>query len=410
MAKVTQGEAERGEGRWRCLASVQRGLASQARVWMEQDLQGRLVAEARALDRETPSDWLCPGCNSQRSAWRRNGQYQRQLQTEFGVLTLRVPRWRCGRCGGSIRTPWTVFRRRQRLWHDLVALTVAGSAWRMSYRAIQELTSRFSGTPPGRKALLRWVQRVDPPLKPLPRMPTEIAVDGLPTRVWEGQRRHKHRRDASVLVAVDQSPGRDEPILAVVAASGEAEGDYATLGQILYDRGLRTNPAHPLTIVSDGAPGIAAGLAWAVPHRRHQRCLWHVAGNVRDATPEPLRPAVLADYWRVVHAPCWDAAATALGAFIHRYRRRAPEAVQTLTAAFGEATTHLQSGAASLCQTTNGRVERMNREFRRKLRQVEAFRAAASVQPTLALIVARCNGRATGRPWLPPLVAAVLRE
>jgi len=38
------------------------------------------------------------------------------------------------------------------------------------------------------------------------------------------------------------------------------------------------------------------------------------------------------------------------------------------------------------------------------------FSVAASVQPTLALIVARCNGRATGRPWLPPLIAAALRE
>ena len=38
------------------------------------------------------------------------------------------------------------------------------------------------------------------------------------------------------------------------------------------------------------------------------------------------------------------------------------------------------------------------------------FSVAAIVQPTLALIVARCNGRATGRPWLPPLVAAALRE
>jgi hypothetical protein len=38
------------------------------------------------------------------------------------------------------------------------------------------------------------------------------------------------------------------------------------------------------------------------------------------------------------------------------------------------------------------------------------FSVAASVQPTLALIVARCNGRATGRPWSPPLAAAALSE
>jgi len=38
------------------------------------------------------------------------------------------------------------------------------------------------------------------------------------------------------------------------------------------------------------------------------------------------------------------------------------------------------------------------------------FSVETSVQPTLALIVARCNGRATGRLWSPPLVAAAFRE
>jgi hypothetical protein len=38
------------------------------------------------------------------------------------------------------------------------------------------------------------------------------------------------------------------------------------------------------------------------------------------------------------------------------------------------------------------------------------FSIAAIAQPTLALIVVRCNGRATGRPWLLPLVAAALRK
>lgn len=44
------------------------------------------------------------------------------------------------------------------------------------------------------------------------------------------------------------------------------------------------------------------------------------------------------------------------------------------------------------------------------LAAAQFFSVAASVQPTLALIVARCNGRATGRPWLPPLIAAALSE
>ena len=56
------------------------------------------------------------------------------------------------------------------------------------------------------------------------------------------------------------------------------------------------------------------------------------------------------------------------------------------------------------------RLERWNREFRRRYKQMEAFRSRASVEPTMRLLVERTLSRRLGGDWLDPVMASWLRS
>jgi len=58
---------------------------------------------------------------------------------------------------------------------------------------------------------------------------------------------------------------------------------------------------------------------------------------------------------------------------------------------------------------STARLERSNREFRRRYRQMEAFRGKGSVGPTMRLFVERTLARRTGSDWLAALMRSWLR-
>jgi len=72
----------------------------------------------------------------------------------------------------------------------------------------------------------------------------------------------------------------------------------------------------------------------------------------------------------------------------------------------GRALTPRPAGEGRMSTT---RSERWNREFRRRYRQMEAFRGRASVHPTMRILAERTLARRTGSDWLLPLVTTWLR-
>src|SRR3990170_5416696 len=61
----------------------------------------------------------CSRCRShQRQNFRRNGHYQRYLDTQWGRVWIQVPQAKCV-CGGNVKLSFQTIQCRQRWWEDL---------------------------------------------------------------------------------------------------------------------------------------------------------------------------------------------------------------------------------------------------------------------------------------------------
>lgn len=113
----------------------------------------------------------------------------------------------------------------------------------------------------------------------------------------------------------------------------------------LVGRGLRA----PLLVISDGAPGLIAGVELVFPHSLRQRCVIHRARNVLAKVPVEHQAEVKKAYWALFddtgEAP-GDASIAVVRARAQRfdatYGKRFPAAVDCLMADFASLTTYLR--------------------------------------------------------------------
>jgi len=138
----------------------------------------------------------------------------------------------------------------------------------------------------------------------------------------------------------------------------------------LTRRGLPT----PLSVTSDGAPGLLRAIEEAFPRSLRIRCWAHKMRNVLDKVPESAREEVKAHLQAVRDAPTPEAGEQAAAKVLERFGQEYPSAMRSFSTDLEASLAHLRLPIAhrKYVRTTN-LIERSFVEERRRTKTIPYF-------------------------------------
>jgi transposase-like protein len=139
--------------------------------------------------------------------------------------------------------------------------------------------------------------------------------------VFESLRRHGAKEALLVGWCIASDGGKHLPHLAV--GNKESESCWTEFFRHMLDRRLRL----PITVTSDGPPGLVKAITVCFPASIRIRCWFHRLANIRAKLPDESASEVMAHVYAVRDAPTLDAARAAADRLINTYRREFPAAV-----------------------------------------------------------------------------------
>jgi transposase-like protein len=198
-----------------------------------------------------------------------------------------------------------------------------------------------------------------------------------------------HRREA-VLVAWGIDDQGEKHLLSV--APGTKESTEAVL-EFLRDmkrRGLRD----PVLVATDGAPGLIAAVATAMPHALRQRCLAHRMRNIRDKLPDEAWTSFRTAAAGAYHAPSLLVANAARDELVADFESTYPAAVACFLDDFEACVAHLRCppGHRKSIRTTN-LLERLFEEDRRRLKTAPSMSGEKRILKLTFATMVRASAR-----------------
>ena len=319
----------------------------------------------------------------------RHGHRDRQITGTFGTETVRVPRARIADEAGKI-TEWRskALPRYQRLTKKaealIAAVYLAGTNTRRVKRA---LTGLFEGAV-GKDVVSRAWRKVKVDWDAW--CARSLAEEDIVRLILDGTviktRLDRKATNISVLAAIGVRRDGQKVLLAIKNMGGEST---AAWGQFLADldaRGLK----QPEFVIVDGAPGLEAALValWG-DHLPIQRCTVHKHRNLLAHAPKQLHDELTADYRDMIYADTAAGIETRRKAFLRKWRLKCRAVADSLEEA-GERLftfTRLDPSQWKSARTTNA-IERLNEEFRRRIKTQTVLPCAETVPMLLWALLA----------------------
>jgi hypothetical protein len=388
-----------------------------------------LLGRARS-ERRDPLDWTrvaarCNRCGSRnRRDFYRAGFYLRSLLSLVAWGRIRVPRVSC-RCGGMVDFEFVHLAPYGRVWFDVGERARELAAMCVSLRDGVRVLSWASGQPVSIATLNGLVNEAADLAEAfhtgmLHRVPAVVMLDGVWLKVLEptGERfvdkrgRERDRlkvRKFPLLVAYGVDPVSGERwVLDWQRGKEEDLESWRALLMRLQARGLSAGRGLRL-FVHDGGAGLgrALDLVFFGDGVQHQRCVFHKLQNVkRDVVGEEgmsrkerseRRKEVLSDAARVYRGKDETEIRQRLAEFEAKWQAKEPKAVATLERDFDQTLVYLKVAERAgrrgeewrtECLRTTSPLERVQRHFRQKARQVVIFHSDKGVDAAIQLVIA----------------------
>ena len=415
-----------------------------------QDEVAQLLGRAKG-ERRNPEDPIqveasCNRCGTHyRRYFYRAGYYPRGLLTFAAWATISVPRLSCV-CGGMVDFESAYFEPYGRAWFDVQerARQLAGLC--VSLRDGVEVLAWDNQQPLSIATLNRFVNEAATLAQafqtaPLERVPAVVMLDGIwlkvlePTGEWyvdkKGRRRQRQRAGKfPLLVAYGVEPLTGERwLLDWERGQEEDEESWRRLLERLLARGLCGERGLEL-FVHDGSAGLekAIELVHFGKGVERRRCIFHKLANVgRDVVGEEgmsrkerreRRAEVLADAAEVYRGEDEGEVWRRLGAFRVKWAEKEPKAVATMEREFERTLVYLRVRQRARqrgeewpveCLRATSALERVQRHFRQKARQVVIFHAEKGLKAAIHLVISHRHlaSRST-EPWIRLLEEALL--
>ncbi len=313
----------------------------------------------------------------------RNGFYERSLDTVYGVLEgLRVPRDRLG----LFRT--TVFEKHQRREAALNRL-IAECFWRgISTRDIKKVLKALSGVEVSSTAVSRLVEKWNKEVfrwhqRKLSDEYVYLFLDG----VWIKNRSLGNKRRL-VLVAFGIKADGTKEVIDYMLSVTEKEEHWAKFLQHLSYRGLEGKNVK--LIVTDGCHGLWNAVDLVFPSVPHQTCWAHKMRNILEKVRKKDQAAVHKGLKPLFSdkTNTREKAEKIINKWKRTWRGKYAAAVRCLEASEDRLLNYLDCPKEHHSMTrTSNHIERVFKEFRRRMRQMEITPNAKSADRILYALV-----------------------
>jgi transposase-like protein len=304
----------------------------------------------------------------------RHGTRVRTLTGPTGPLELEVPRARLRESDGTARE-WRSHlvpryeRRMPEVNAAIAAVYLSGGNTRRIRGALAPL---LKAAPLSKSAVSRIVATLRQELdawRGRKLADVELAylyLDAIALRVRMGKR----VVSVPVLVALGVLADGRKQLLAMELVTSESGEAWQGLVEGLGARGLRP----PKLCIVDGNPGLRSAIERNWPKALVQRCTVHKLRNLERKSPAHALEAIKADYHRIVYADSLEEARKAHTAFVRKWKKLCPGVVASLAEGGDELLTFFAFPAEQRkCLRTTNAIERLNEEFRRRVKTQGSF-------------------------------------
>lgn len=326
----------------------------------------------------------------------RNGHRERQVVGTFGTETVSVPRARVEDEAGKI-TEWRskALVRYQRLTKKAEALIasvyLAGTNTRRVKRALYGL---FGGAI-GKDIVSRAWRKVKVDWDAW--SARSLANEDIVRLILDGTviktRLDRKATNISVLAAIGVRRDGQKVLLSIMNMGGESKAAWGKFLADLDARGLK----RPEFVIVDGAPGLEAALValWG-DDLPIQRCTVHKHRNLLAHAPKHLHDELTEDYRDMIYADTAVDVEKRRKAFLRKWRLKCRAVADSLEEAGGRlfTFTRLDPSQWKAARTTNS-IERLNEEFRRRIKTQAVLPCAETVPMLLWALLA--SGQITMR-------------
>lgn len=359
---------------------------------IEDRLRQNIRATIEALFEEELADFIgrCRygrGCGSKKGY--RHGHRARQLVGTFGTETVSVPRARIEDEAGKI-TEWRsqALPRYQRLTKKAAAVIasvyLAGTNTRRVKRALfglfQGAVSKDVVSRAWRKVKVDWDAWCARSLAE--EEIVRLILDGTVIKT----RLDRKATNISVLAAIGVRRDGQKVLLSIKNMGGESKAAWGDFLGDLDGRGLK----RPDFVIVDGAPGLEAALValWG-EDLPIQRCTVHKHRNLLGHAPKTMHDELTEDYRDMIYAETAAKIEKRRKAFLRKWRLKCRAVADSLEEAGDRlfAFTRLDPSQWKSARTTNA-IERLNEEFRRRIKTQTVLPCAETVPMLLWALLA----------------------
>ena len=188
-----------------------------------------------------------------------------------------------------------------------------------------------------------------------------------------------------VLAAVGVLADGTKRLLSLEMCGSESLDAWKGFLEQMVNRGLRA----PLLCIVDGNAGLSGAIGQVFPESKVQRCAVHKLRNILRKAPKHAQEEIKADYHRIVYATSGAKAHEAYVAFEKKWAKLCPGVVASLREGGEELLTFFTFPKSQwkTLRTTNV-IERLNEEFRRRVKTQCSFPDESSGTALLFALVA----------------------
>ena len=315
----------------------------------------------------------------------RNGYYERDYTTPWGIIRFRVRRTRSR---SFLPRMLGAFARRAPEVAELIRQAFLRG---IPTRGVGRVVALVTGEPISAQTVSRLTRVLDAQVRAF--QEAELADDWaylLLDGVWMKVRRSFGPQRVLLLVAYGIRPNGERRLLAFVRARGESQAAWEGMLQNLFQRGLQ---GHQLQlIITDGCAGLAAALQTVYPPVPHQRCWVHKMRNICEAVRRRDHDRVKRDAQKIYQALRVAEARQAFRSFQRHWQSAYPRVVKSLEKDLPELLNffNFPKHLWKKLRTTNA-IERCFVEVRRRTRPMVVFTNVQSVDRIIYAIFNRFN-------------------
>lgn len=323
-----------------------------------------------------------------RKGYRHGYRPPRKLVTSFGPVQVEAPRGRMKTEAGTKEFESQIVRRYERRTRRLDAALITSYLVGTNTRKVKlALRPLVDGTALSRSSVSRLVKRLQDLFERW--RGRDLSSEGYVILVLDAMRLPVRLARRVVKVPVQAVVGvkRDgeKELLELRLAPSESFKSWEGVIEGLTARGL----GDPILVMLDGNAGLIRSVREAWPSVRVQRCAKHKLENLLAKAPKHSHAELKRDYRAITHAEDREEAERAYEAFCRKWQKLVPEVVTSLKEAGMELLTFYDFPPEmwKSLRTTNV-IERVNEEFRRRVKTQGSFPTEGSALTLLFGLIA----------------------